>query len=500
MKLKESIYNIKINLLGGRILLYNSLNRALCLLEQDEAMQLERLSDPHSPQYDNDGSAINGDFRDLCGQGFVLPDSVDEERIVKDMYRQTRYNPNTVSLTMCSTLACNFGCDYCFQGQDKSDHRMEESVREGILNLYRKILDVRPHLKTIQLVWYGGEPLVKKKVIYDVADRLINLSKQRGIQYSAAMVSNGFLMNRDVAQQLSLRGLKTVQITLDGSEPHHDARRHLLNKKGTYQHILANIEEWIDDIPITVNIRVNIDDRNKDDITNLIDDLERRGLAGRNNVQMYFSPVEAITRGCHNISDKTMKKLNYGQLEANLYRYAFEKGLSPLPYPPAFLGICSALRPNDYIIVPNGDVHKCWDTVSFPEKRVGTVFDIDALMGIAQPNLAQQRWDEFDPFENEICSSCKILPNCASYCAHKFVYSEDAAGDSVLPCPSMKYSINERIVLQAEKQGFITKDDYTIEGIQTDPYKLTPKMHTIQSMVGPEFVPPKKELLPVIQY
>ena len=495
MQLKESMYNVKINLLRGKLLLYNSLSRALCVLDPEEVSALDRLE---QHEYADHGAAINGEFRDLCSQGFLLPDKTDELGIIEKMYREHRNDPSVMNLTVCSTLACNFGCDYCFQGQDKSAHVMTEEVREGIVDLYRKVMEVKPEMRQVQFVWYGGEPLVKKNVIYDLSDRLINLSIKRNIKHTASMVSNGYLMDREVAQQLSLRGLRMVQITLDGSEKFHDARRHLLSKKGTYQRIVGNIEQWIDDLPINVNIRVNIDDRNKDDIVNLIDDLVARGLSGRNNLKLYFSPVEAITRGCHNIADKTMAKLNYGQFEAELYRYTFEKGLCDLPYPPKFLGVCSALRPNDYIVVPSGDVHKCWDTVSFPHKKVGTVFDLDELLGIKE-NLARQRWDEFDPFSNEICSSCKLLPNCSSYCAHKFVYPEDAAGDSVLPCPPMKYSLNERLVLKAEKEGVITRSDYTPEGIRTDPHDLTPRMHTRESMTGAPLARPTT-VLPVLQY
>ena len=82
-----------------------------------------------------------------------------------------------------------------------------------------------------------------------------------------------------------------------------------------------------------------------------------------------------------------------------------------------------------------------------------------------------------------ICSTCKILPNCTSYCAHKFVYAHDSKGDSVLPCPSIKYSLNERLVLRAEKEGFIGPEDYTEEMIRTNPYELTPRMHTQESML-----------------
>jgi uncharacterized protein len=478
MQYQKSIYNIRVPLLGGKQLMYNSLSRALCLLDPEDVEKIaadEFVSDDHF--------ASDGGMSYLLGQGFILPTGTDEKAVIQKMYMDARYEPNTVNFIVCSTLACNFGCDYCFQGMDKPLENMSKKVQDQIIVLYERLLKSRPELKNINMVWYGGEPLMRKQVIYDLADRLIDISARNNVNYQAMMVSNGFMLTKDVAQKLFLKGLKTVQITLDGSEEFHDQRRHLLSesKKGTYWKIMKNIKEWIDVVPLGVNIRVNIDERNKDAIVHLIDDLVDRGLAGKPNFKLYFSPVETNTTACHSVSDQTMKKMEYGRLEAFLYRYAFDRGLVDLPYPPRFLGICSALRPNDYIMVPNGDVHKCWDTVSFPEKRVGTVWDTEALFLKGDPN--HQLWETFDPFENAICSTCKILPNCTSYCAHKFVYAHDSKGDSVLPCPSIKYSLNERLVLRAEKEGFIGPEDYTEEMIRTNPYELTPRMHTQESML-----------------
>ena len=479
MKYAESIYNIRVPMKEGRQLLFNSLSRGMVLLEADDVRKLDRLKTQPTPAQLSE-LYHETDIQYLGQEGFIVRAGTDEVSTVRDLYYEARHDPSGLNFVVCSTLACNFGCDYCFQGIDKPLESMSPEVMDKAVALYERLVKSKPDLRQMQMIWYGGEPLMRPKVIYEMADRLIDINTRANIHYTASMVSNGFMMTREVAYQLFIRGLKSVQITLDGSQEFHDARRHLLNKKGTYVRILQNVREWIDEIPIAVNIRVNIDERNKKGITRLIDDLQERGFGGRDNFKMYFSPVESNTTACHNVSDLTMQKMQYGQLEAFLYRYAYERGLVDLPYPTRFLGICSALRPNDYIIVPNGDVHKCWDTVSFPEKRIGTVFEPDALFAAQGAN--SQLWAAFDPFQNEICSSCKLLPSCASYCAHKFIYASDSAGDSVLPCPSIKYSINERLVFRAEMEGVITRDDYDAEAIKTNPYELTPRMHTADSM------------------
>lgn len=475
MRYHTSRYNVRVPLRGGRALWYNSMSRALMVLD---AQLMGRTQDPAS----EDRFAGDTDLSTLLSHGFLVPTDLDERALLRREYVAARNDPSAVNLIVCPTLSCNFGCDYCFQGHDKPLEAMSEAVQDRVVALYEHLLESQPEIKFVNMIWYGGEPLMRKQIIYDLADRLMDISISAGVSYTGTMVSNGFLMTREVAEKLFINGLRTVQITLDGSQPFHDARRHLLSasKKGTYQRIMENIASWIDAVPLSVQVRVNIDERNKDAVTGLLDDLVDRGLAGKPNFGVYFSPVESATTGCHSVADQTMAKMDYGRLEAALYRYAFERRLCALPYPTRFLGICAAVRPNDYIVVPNGDVHKCWDTVSFPDKRVGTVFDLPSLLQKRHPT--HQRWERFDPFDNEICSSCKILPNCASYCAHKFVYSEDARGQSVLPCPPVKYSLNERLVMRAEQEGLIQAADYDKDDIRTNPLELTPRMHTEESM------------------
>jgi uncharacterized protein len=463
MTMRESAYNIRVPLLNGRALLFNSLSRGLCMLEAEEVEILDRVAEAA-------GDAHRILVQQLTGQGFVVREGTDEVATVRKQYEARRYDPGAVTVTVCPTLACNFGCDYCFQGADKPAQKMAASVQDQVVELYRRILDRLPGLHTLRAMWYGGEPLANPAAIESLSRRFIEINRERGINYSASMISNGSLMDRAMAERLYALGLRSVQITLDGARADHDARRHYLSGRGSYDRIIQNIRSWVYDFPIHIDMRVNIDERNRDGVVSLIDDLADQGLANLPNLRMYFAPVESITKGCHAIADKMMQKVQYGQLESMLVRYAYERGLAELPYPPSFMGICSALRPFDFIVVPTGDVHKCWDTVSFPEKKVGSVFDMDALF--SNPSLAQREWAEFNPFDNATCRSCKILPNCASFCAHKFVNAEETVGEASLPCPSLKYSINEKIVLRAEKEGYITRADYDPAMIKTDPGTL----------------------------
>lgn len=465
--LVASRYNIRVPLLAGRALLYNSLSRAMCLLEKSD---VEAMDTAVAGAWDLQAVRSHPALSGLCDSGFLFPASVDELRIVEGLYRQTRHQKHAVTLTICPTLACNFGCDYCFQGQDKPGAGMREDVEDAICALCERLLDEQPEINLVHFMWYGGEPLIKKNIIFALSARLHEITQRRNVRSTSSMVSNGYMLDREVATRLHGLGFQLIQVTLDGSQPFHDQRRALHSKRGTYDTIIDNLREWIEDVPIKIVLRVNIDERNKDGIAALIDDLAARGFAGRDNFRMYFAPVESTTRGCHGVADKMLQKQKYGGLEADLYVKAFRERLADLPYPSYFIGVCSAIRASDFIVVPCGSVHKCWETVSFADQKIGTVFDLDGLF--RDKTAMQQAWDSFDPFSHPTCRNCKILPNCAGFCAHKFINAEESVGEASLPCPSLKYSIHEKLVNMAVAGGHITEADYDPDMIRTDPTAL----------------------------
>jgi uncharacterized protein len=447
------------------MLAYNGFSGALAVWEKQEQETYEFL--------ENGAPANLGDraVQNLMYGGYVVKDQVDELTLLQQQYNGHRFNPGTMTLTIAPTLDCNFGCDYCFQGKDKPVDVMSMEVQDAIIGLVERAAS---GIKQLGIAWYGGEPLLRPKIIEALSDRLISVCDRHGISYTAMMVSNGYRLDVEVAKSLYRRRVKTLQVTLDGTPEYHDQRRVLLSGKETFEKIVENLKAVVDAVPMMLSIRVNIDHRNREQIKQLLDILAERGLGQRKNFKVYFAPVEAMTQGCHLVEDMTMGKSDYGQLEAELYRYGFEKGLTQLPYPPRFHGTCAAVKPKGLVIIPSGNIHKCWDTVNNPLYAVGNIFDIDAL----KENQLMQEWLKWTPFDNDTCRNCKILPNCAGACAYKFIHSEDTRGEAaVLPCPSWKYNIKERLLLRAVKMGAITLNDYDPEAVKTQPSELCADVH-----------------------
>ena len=470
-----SRFNILIPLRDGRRLAYNSLSGAFALWSAEDTAVHDRVRDGAAGELDP------GVLAQFEHGGYLVPEQVDELAVLRRMYEQQRYRQDVMTLTIAPTMACNFGCDYCFQGQDKPADTMSTEVQDAVVALVER---AAPGLKAMGVGWYGGEPLLRLPVIEALSDRMLAVCDRRGIAYEAMMVTNGFMLDGKAATSLAARRVKSVQVTLDGVPEHHDARRHLLSKKGTFSRIAQNLREVVDAAPgLGLSIRINIDDRNADEIHRLLDLLAELGLGHRNNLKVYFAPVEAMTEGCHEIQEACLSKSAYGRLEAELHRHGFSLGLTSLPYPPRFHGSCAAVKPKGFVVLPTGDIHKCWDTVSWPEKKVGTIFDVD---GLVKSELAM-RWLRWTPFDNETCQNCKLLPNCAGACAYKFVHASDTRGEAaVLPCPSWKYNIKERLLHRAESMGFVKPEDYDPEAVETDPAELCADVHVAGGKELPE--------------
>jgi uncharacterized protein len=110
------------------------------------------------------------------------------------------------------------------------------------------------------------------------------------------------------------------------------------------------------------------------------------------------------------------------------------------------MGLCGAAKKNGYVALPNGDLHKCWETVAMPVYRIGSILD-----DIPVEAISESKWNDWSPFDESECRDCVILPNCLGFCAYHFVYRENYSGNSAKSmCPSLKHEISQRLLLYIE--------------------------------------------------
>lgn len=276
---------------------------------------------------------------------------------------------------------------------------------------------------SVGVCWYGGEPLLGIKRIEEITAGILgNLSDHK--QYNASIVTNGYILNKKMVQRLKACQITFCQITLDGPPDIHDNRRFLIDRSGkkagpTFHKILENIKDIHEDIH--VNIRVNVDKTNINRVDEILDLLEQHGL--KNKVGFYLAPVDDSASSCVNLD--CFSSYEFSGEELQVYRKALNKGFNAIRIPTPPIGICGAVSPSSLVIDPLGDLYKCWNEIGRKERSVGSV-----KTGVSY-NSVLGDYMSYDPFKNEKCTECAVMPACLGGCPYVVKLKQEPRCDSI---------------------------------------------------------------------
>lgn len=339
-------------------LLFNTMSLAFIRInEQDIDMWKKLRETPDS--YTN---FQNYDF--LIKARILVDNQEDDLNVYLADVLKNRYNSSDMALTILPTRGCNFGCIYCYE-QDRPNVLMNEQTEKAIV----KFVCSNSNLKRLSVVWYGGEPLLN----FDSMVRLTKMFKQLNIEYSAKIVSNGYLLTKEKADLMKDLAIRNIQITFDGSEEIHNQRRFLLGGQPTYRKIMDNLKYLLSiNKEITIDIRTNIDRRNKDDYNKFYQDFKSE--INDKRVTMYPGFVsDLLSSECvspeFNISEGGYKAQfildifdNYGiEIKSFLPKYRRHS--------------CVASKYFAFVVGPEGELYKCWRMVGNQKETIGNVND-----------------------------------------------------------------------------------------------------------------------------
>lgn len=241
--MKKSQFVVEVEIPDG-MLLYNTKNGGLIRLTNSEVRVFNNLtraeiSESHLAQL-------------LLEYEFIIDDNRNEyKEIVKDHW-YVRNQQEYVRYVIAPTTKCNFECTYCFEcgiSRKTMSPELCTEVSEFVLRNSEKASHV-------DLIWYGGEPLCAEAEIRQISASLLK-DDAFSEKYSVQMVTNGFLLTKELVDTLVAAHINMVQITVDGPDYIHDKKRKLRNGKGTFQTILGNIINCNEKIDISLKINVD---------------------------------------------------------------------------------------------------------------------------------------------------------------------------------------------------------------------------------------------------
>ena len=399
--MKESRYNIWTER-GDAAYVYNGVSGSLLRVPKDDHAALRRLLAGEEDSGCSPKLLVN-----MANGRMLVPEGSDELAMLAKRYEGSRYDTSHFALTMVTSLGCNFDCPYCFEAKHPSI--MDDEVRQAVLEV---LDDQLPRIGSFHVTWFGGEPLVGKKPLLALSDAFIERCDTAGVDYSADITTNGFLLDEGTCIELRDRRVSHAQVCLDGPPDIHDKMRPLAGGKPSFWGIVKNLHHAINCLPIT--IRVNVDRENFPHVEELLQILADEGLSGKLDVYVGqivgvadFAPAPSASysHACFTNPDYARAELAFSQLAA---RYGF--GRPNLPRPTG--APCTAVRANELVVGSKGELYKCWDSVGNHLEVIGNIRDYK------QTNGRLTRWLKYDPFSNEECRSCIALPVCMGGCAH----------------------------------------------------------------------------------
>jgi uncharacterized protein len=356
---------------------------------------------------EDDGAGLADVLTDLVKAGAIVTDDHDELEPLRRRYAIGRRHSGRLGLTIVTSMGCNFDCPYCFE--DKQPALLGPEVAEAIMQL---VEDSSEHLREVSVCWFGGEPLLASRQLFDLSTRLIERCDELGVAYQASIITNGWHLDADTARRLSEHRVRTAQVTIDGPPHIHDRYRPRVGGGSTFERIVDNLVESADLLPISV--RVNCDRTSFAHVEELFEILAARGLAGRvgvsagwltGHVENEAAPLSTYG-GCH------FPKPEFADAELEFEVLARRYGFRTKALPSPVSGTpCTAVNATDVVVGAKGQLWKCWDDVGNDAAAIGTIFDYQHVSG----GVAE--WLEYDPFADAQCSTCVALPVCMGGCA-----------------------------------------------------------------------------------
>lgn len=434
--LKWSRFNFLVETKKHRKYLYNSYSNSLIALEDSLYENLLLLSQGNTTV---PLSAFSAEEIKYLQKIYVLVK--DDDELVELLHHQSLsrlYSKKTLVLTIAPTQSCNFACTYCFEKWRQSG-AITDQTEDAIID-YIKHQKESEGLDTVNITWYGGEPLLQHKRILSLAKRINEL----GLEINEnLLITNGYFFTLDVIEQLAEVKISGIQITLDGFKDTHDVRRPLVNGKGTFDKIIKNLDAYYNsrfrDI-FTVAIRVNIDNRNYDSFMDIY-----RWLKERYNSQKLIVYPGIVVLDENDCNASTCLSRN---AVTDIFLDLFVKYgvVTEELYPDDVNMECMTRSPYSMLIGSRGEIYKCYEDLGNQDLVVGNINDPCIW---SNHDLIAKYAVGIDHYNDKRCRKCSYLPICRGGCPIRR-FENVYAGKHNDCCTPFKGRINDYVELYSQ--------------------------------------------------
>ncbi len=175
------------------------------------------------------------------------------------------------------TDSCNLNCKYCYEKKFKTN-------RELSFDNIKKIIDneIKSKSKESIITFFGGEPLLKKVIIYNTAKYI--KSKKSNTKFLFNMTTNGTLIDDEFIDFFENNDFISLSLSIDGLRYSQDINRVTKKDKPTYDFVVNNVKKLLSKSKIPVAVPVVT----KNNIEFISDNLKNLIKIGFKNINFQF--------------------------------------------------------------------------------------------------------------------------------------------------------------------------------------------------------------------
>lgn len=172
---------------------------------------------------------------------------------------------------------CNLNCKYCYEKEMHSN-------RELSFDNIKKIIDreINSKSKESVITFFGGEPLLKKDLIYKTSNYIKN--KRSKTKFLFNMTTNGTLIDDEFVDFFYKSDFISLSFSIDGEKRFHDENRIMKSGKGTYDIVEKNAKKLL----IKPDVIVAVPVISKNNIKNLSENLKNLLKIGFEKISLQF--------------------------------------------------------------------------------------------------------------------------------------------------------------------------------------------------------------------
>lgn len=305
-------------------------------------------------------------------------------------------------VTLHLTNACNLACGYCYE-EHHADYMTPETAKKAV------DLAVSSGKESCGIIFFGGEPLLCRDLIYDTVDYCRQIEKASGTRFFFKMTTNGLLLDADFLA-FSRKERVFIALSHDGSKKAHDRFRRDRQGTGTYDRLEPVAADLLEAHPYTP-VMMTVCPETVGEYAAGVKELWKKGFR-------YFI-CSLNYAGAWGTEEVRELKRQYQEL-ADFY-YELTKREEKFYFSPFEVKIASHIKGKAYCqercelgkkqisVAPDGSLYPCTQFAGHREYQIGTAGD-----GIDE--AARYRLYLESEADKEECGGCVVKPRCNCRC------------------------------------------------------------------------------------